>query len=177
MHNLHTQPAIYQYSDQEPLSTRPMQVAPGGSRNFKGMAIVDGEREWSNNVFDCLADPLTFVVSWFVPCLVYGRNRARYQALETYVSPKPHQTLPLQILTPSQGRYCIASCFGCNACVGMTGRGKTRARYGIAGSGCSDCMLSCCCIPCTLTQESREIEQEEQSLAHPGAGFSMFTRS
>ncbi|KAJ7445903.1 PLAC8-domain-containing protein [Mycena latifolia] len=163
------------YSDQEPLATRPMQLGAGGSRNFKSMAIVDGEREWSNDIFDCCADPLTFVVSWFVPCIIYGRNRARFQALESYgaVSSDPVDGL----VGGDSFMYCAAQCFGLGGIVGMIGRGQTRARYGISGSGCNDCMLSCCCAPCELTQESREIELEEQSLGHPGAGFSMFTRS
>ncbi|KAJ6534182.1 hypothetical protein B0H19DRAFT_1080671 [Mycena capillaripes] len=32
-----------------------MQVTPGGSRNFKNMAIIDGEREWSNDGFRTLS--------------------------------------------------------------------------------------------------------------------------
>ncbi|KAJ6479174.1 PLAC8-domain-containing protein [Mycena vulgaris] len=166
---------ISQYSDQEPLTTRPMQVSTGTSRNFKGMAIVDGEREWSNDIFDCLAEPLTCFVAWFVPCIVYGRNRARFQALDSYggVSTDPTDGF----LGGDSLMYCAAQCFGCGGCVGMIGRGQTRARYGIHGSGFNDCLLSCCCAPCELTQESREIELEEQSLGHSGAGFSMFTRS
>jgi 5-deoxy-D-glucuronate isomerase len=56
----------------------------------------------------------------------------------------------------------------------MGGRAQTRGRYSIQGDGATDFALACCCAPCSLTQESREIELEEQSLGHPGAGFSMF---
>ncbi|KAH7101721.1 hypothetical protein BKA62DRAFT_703012, partial [Auriculariales sp. MPI-PUGE-AT-0066] len=53
----------------------------------------------------------------------------------------------------------------------MSNRAATRARYRIAGDGGSDCFSSCCCAPCALTQESRELELEEQALGHAGGGF------
>lgn len=45
----------------------------------------------------------------------------------------------------------------------MFQRGNTRARYNIKGGGLGDCCTAFCCLPCDLTQESREIELEEQS--------------
>ncbi|KAJ6557711.1 PLAC8 family-domain-containing protein [Mycena capillaripes] len=151
-----------------------MQVAPGGSRNFKNMAIIDGEREWSNDVFDCFSDPLTCIVAWFVPCIVYGHNRARFLALESYT---PWTGSSAVTASSPLSADCVAQCFGCGGIVGMMGRRQTRTRYGIHGSGGDDCIMSCCCAPCTLTQESREIELEEQSLGHPGAGFSVLSKS
>jgi hypothetical protein len=68
----------------------------------------------------------------------------------------------------------LAQCFGCGGIIGMGGRQLTRARYSIQGDGATDCLLACCCAPCSLTQESRELELEEQSLGHAGAGFSQF---
>ncbi|KAJ7190197.1 PLAC8-domain-containing protein [Mycena pura] len=147
-----------------------MEVAVGGSRNFKGLPLVDGERGWSNGVLDCFADPLTLLVSWAAPCLVYGRNRARYRALE---SPgEVSRSAGEGLASGDSLLYCVAMSFGCGACIGMRGRSLTRRRYGIRGTACGDCCVSCCCAPCALTQESREIELEEQSLGHPGAGFS-----
>ncbi|KAJ6619427.1 PLAC8 family-domain-containing protein [Mycena sp. CBHHK59/15] len=151
----------------------------GGSRNAKNLPMVDGQREWSNDVFDCLADPLTCLVSWFLPCVSYGRLMARYQALENSVGPSHHVCVDLTSYaikadthSPTDG---VAQCFGCGGLVGMGGRQLIRSRYAVRGDGATDCLLSCCCAPCALTQESREIELEEQSLGHPGAGFSMFT--
>jgi len=43
-------------------------------------------------------------------------------------------------------------------------RSDIRNRYGIRGDTTGDCLASCLCNPCTLTQERREIELEEQSL-------------
>ncbi|KAJ7459857.1 PLAC8-domain-containing protein [Mycena latifolia] len=155
--------------NQQPRATQPMQA--GGSRNAKNLPLVDGQREWSNGVFDCLADPLTCLVSWFLPCVSYGRNRARYQALENgAVSKDPMEG----VIGNDTIMYGVAQCFGCGGLVGMGGRQLTRARYSIQGDGATDCLLACCCAPCSLTQESRELELEEQSLGHAGAGFSMF---
>ncbi|KAJ7863121.1 PLAC8-domain-containing protein [Mycena olivaceomarginata] len=149
--------------NQQPRATQPMQA--GGSRNANNLPLVDGQREWSHGVFDCLADPLTCVVSWFLPCVSYGRNRA-----EGAVSKDPMEG----VISNESIIYGVAHCFGAGGLIGMGGRAQTRGRYSIQGDGATDCLLSCCCAPCSLTQESREIELEEQSLGHPGAGFSMF---
>lgn len=42
-------------------------------------------------------------------------------------------------------------------------REELRERYNIRGGTFGDCLSSCCCRPCTLTQERREIELEESS--------------
>ena len=42
-------------------------------------------------------------------------------------------------------------------------REEIRERYGIRGSGLSDCLVSWCCRACSLTQERREIELEERN--------------
>ncbi|KAF7314365.1 hypothetical protein MKEN_00909200 [Mycena kentingensis (nom. inval.)] len=155
---------------QQPHATKPMSA--GGNRNAMNLPMVDGQREWSHGVFDCLADPLTCVVSWFLPCVTYGRNRARYNALEQNgtVSNDPMEG----VISNETIMYGVAQCFGCGGLIGMGGRAQTRGRYSIKGDGATDCLLACCCAPCSLTQESRELELEEQSLNHPGASFNMF---
>ena len=54
------------------------------------------------------------------------------------------------------GAPCIA---------GRGGRNNIRNRYNLDGDGVSDCASHICCSPCSLTQESREIELEERSIA------------
>ncbi|KAJ7109729.1 hypothetical protein C8R43DRAFT_1042820 [Mycena crocata] len=120
--------------NQQPRSTQPMQV--GGSRNAKNLPLVDGQREWTYGVFDCLADPLTCVVSWFLPCVSYGRNRARYAALENSgaVSKDPMEG----VISNETIMYGVAQCFGCGGCIfGRTGREMTRGRYSIQGDAAS----------------------------------------
>ena len=46
----------------------------------------------------------------------------------------------------------------------MESRNQTRFRYSIGGGGCTDdCGVPCCCAPCALTQEARELALEERS--------------
>jgi len=42
-------------------------------------------------------------------------------------------------------------------------RGSVRGRYNIEGGSVGDCCTTCWCKPCALTQESREIELEEET--------------
>lgn len=45
-------------------------------------------------------------------------------------------------------------------------RHLTRTRYEINGGGCADDVVQpCCCMPCVLTQEARELQLEEESFA------------
>ena len=44
----------------------------------------------------------------------------------------------------------------------MSTRTDIRQRYEIRGNVVGDCLVSCCCVPCALTQERREIEAEEK---------------
>ncbi|KAJ7574875.1 PLAC8-domain-containing protein [Mycena floridula] len=159
------------YTQKQPGAVQGMQTT-GDPKNANNMPFVDGEREWSNGTFDCFADPVTCLVSWFLPCVSYGRNRARYAALtdKGAVSTDPMEG----VISDETIKYGVAHCFGCGWIFGMQGRAMTRGRYRIAGDGATDCFLSCCCAPCALTQESREIELEERALGHAGASLNMF---
>ncbi|KAF8526559.1 PLAC8 family-domain-containing protein [Hysterangium stoloniferum] len=140
----------------------------GGNRNalnkpFNG----SGEREWSYSLFDCFGDASTFLISWCFPCVVYSQNKSRYEHLEQKGFPHP-----------SSGDSISGDCFlyacltGC-CCLGsllqMSTRGNIRRRYRIEGGSCEDCLAALCCIPCELTEGSRELELEEQSMGqHKG---------
>jgi hypothetical protein len=43
----------------------------------------------------------------------------------------------------------------------MINRGDMRAKYGLKGSGCGDCMRAFCCGPCDLSQQDKEAEFRE----------------
>jgi Cys-rich protein (TIGR01571 family) len=43
-------------------------------------------------------------------------------------------------------------------------RGDVRRRYRISGGGCGDFCVAWCCQPCEITQESLEIQEEEDIL-------------
>ncbi|EJD39584.1 PLAC8-domain-containing protein [Auricularia subglabra TFB-10046 SS5] len=144
----------------------------GGNRNVKGLPFnASGEREWSHGLFDCFEDPMTCLFAWFLPCTIYGKNKTRLQALEAGAPhPQGGELLGEDTITYAALNFCC----GFGWIVGMTNRTATRTRYKITGSDGEDCFLSCCCAPCALTQQSRELELEEQSLGHPGGGMAGF---
>ena len=47
----------------------------------------------------------------------------------------------------------------------MINRGDVRAKYHLNGNGCTDCLCACCCQPCDMVQQDKEITyREEQRL-------------
>lgn len=41
-------------------------------------------------------------------------------------------------------------------------RGDVRATYNLTGNGCKDCLCACCCAPCDLIQQDKEVEHREE---------------
>jgi len=144
-------------------------------RNSKNIPYdAHGTRPWSNDLFTCLEDPITFIVAWFAPCAIYGKNKTRREALEQHGRPHPEGG---EIAGSDTITYAaLQCCCGLGWIVGMSNREQSRNRYKVAGDGATDCFLSCCCAPCALTQESREIELEEQALGGHGGGFTTQTQ-
>ncbi|EJD54786.1 PLAC8-domain-containing protein [Auricularia subglabra TFB-10046 SS5] len=135
----------------------------GGNRNAKNLPLnSSGEREWSNGLCSCFGDCGTCCVAWCFPCIVYGQNKTRREHLEQQGFPHPTGG-------ESCGSDCllhgaITACFGFGWIFQIGERGATRRRYNIEGGGCGDCCSTFWCNPCALTQESREIQQEEESM-------------
>ncbi|KAF8589183.1 PLAC8-domain-containing protein [Ramaria rubella] len=151
------------YYNQQPGATPQMQMNAGGNRNAKNVPFNStGEREWSNGLCDCCGDCGTCCIAWFCPCIVYSQNKSRIEHLEKWGFPHP-----------SGGKSCSGDC--CIHCL-LTGcggwgwilqmgvRSSIRMRYRIQGGSCGDCFSAWCCTPCELTQGSRELELEEQSM-------------
>ncbi|KIM38005.1 hypothetical protein M413DRAFT_448050 [Hebeloma cylindrosporum] len=121
---------------------------------------ADG-REWSNGLFGCMSAFGTCLCATCFPCVVYGKNKHRYEHLNSKGVPHPDDG----------GSCCSGSCCGhgvLSVCglgfiLQMINRGHVRSRYNIKGGGCGDCCTSLWCAPCQLVQESRELELEEQS--------------
>jgi len=40
-------------------------------------------------------------------------------------------------------------------------RGEVRRHFDVVGDGCTDCLTACCCYPCALVQDYREIKGTE----------------
>ncbi|KAG1871561.1 PLAC8 family-domain-containing protein [Suillus subluteus] len=107
----------------------------------------------------------TDCMSCWCPCMVYGKNRKRLDHLQENDTPDPE----------FGGSGCDADCcmhlaldvlcgFGWVLQLGQ--RATLRARYNIDGSAVNDCLTAFFCTPCELTQESRELAEEEMAVSN-----------
>ncbi|KAH9046620.1 PLAC8 family-domain-containing protein, partial [Lactarius hengduanensis] len=139
--------------------TAPM--VAGGNRNALNREVgTDGRRDWSHGLFDCTAECAVCCWAMWCPCVVYSKNKRRLLYLQ-------NRGIPL----PGGGQRFNDDCciYGCLLIPGYAWvlqigtRADIRARYSIRGSSMDDCLTSWCCHSCSLTQERREIELEENS--------------
>jgi Cys-rich protein (TIGR01571 family) len=131
---------------------------PGGPAGAQYDA--NGERDWSNGLLDCFGDCGTCCLAYFCPCLVYQQVKNRITYLNLNGRPDPQRG------GSGFGGDCIlwgalTGCCGLGWVLQMSTRATLRTRYRIRGGGCTDCLAAGCCMPCELTQESRELDVEE----------------
>jgi len=107
-------------------------------------------------------DQLSGCVSWLCPCVVWGQNKTRLEYLEKTGMPHPDGGESFGNDCKIHGLLTICGGWGWILQIGT--RASTRDRYHIEGSPFKDCFSAWCCHACELTQESRELEIEEQSL-------------
>ncbi|TKY60953.1 Cell number regulator 10 [Spatholobus suberectus] len=97
------------------------------------MAALGGS--WSTGLCNCCADEYgAFCLTCWCPCISFGRIA--------------------EII--DRGATCGFTQFASlYACIYRT---KLRRMYGIEGSQCCDCVVSCCCVSLSICQEYRELE-------------------
>jgi len=143
----------------QPEKTAPMQV--GGNRNAHNCPIgPDKKRDWSFGLFDCFSRCNGFCWSLWCPCVVYSYNRQRLRSLQNQGTPLPRGSESLDTYCCI---YSALDCTGFSWILQIQNRADIRERYDIRGSTVGDCFASWCCRPCSLSQERREIELEENS--------------
>jgi Cys-rich protein (TIGR01571 family) len=95
--------------------------------------------------------------------MLYAQLKQRLNYLNLYAKPDPFRG----------GSGVDVNCMlwallyavtGCGFVLQAVNRGQLRNRYTISGDGCNDFCVAWCCTPCSLTQEHRELELEEQTL-------------
>ncbi|KAF6758294.1 PLAC8-domain-containing protein [Ephemerocybe angulata] len=148
------------YIPQAPMSLRP----EGGNRNAKDLPVKKNGRSWSNGLCGCCEAPGTCLLACCLPCMVYGDVKTRKDHLENHGTALPNQSY----CSGDCALHGLATVFGLGCIFQMIQRTSIRKRYNISGNGCDDCCIACWCTSCELTQESMEVELEEQSLmGHP----------
>ncbi|TEB31044.1 PLAC8-domain-containing protein [Coprinellus micaceus] len=140
----------------------PMMVQSGGNRNAKNLPVTAEGREWSNGLCSCCDEPGTCFVACCCPCITYGKVKQRYDHLQSHGTAHPDPGC----VSGDCFLHCVTAYCGVAFIFQMLNRGSIRGRYNIKGGGCGDLCTACCCTPCELVQESRELELEEQSLGH-----------
>ncbi|KAG5333800.1 hypothetical protein C0989_004768 [Termitomyces sp. Mn162] len=172
------QPVLYQ-----PVASQGMVVNPKNSLNKPD---IEGKgREWSFDLCACTSVG-SCCLAWCLPCIIYGSNRERLSYLERNGTPDPDHggtcnshCFVYGLITGCLGIGCILQArripmfkiFISSFTVKIGNRGHIRSRYGIKGGGCTDCLTSCFCSPCALTQEEAEIELEEKALTQQQGGY------
>ncbi|ONK55689.1 uncharacterized protein A4U43_UnF90, partial [Asparagus officinalis] len=81
----------------------------------------------------------------FCPCVTFGRIAEIVDRGSTSCG-------------TSGALYALLQWFTCLHCVySCAYRSKLRAQYNLGESPCNDCFVHCCCEPCALSQEYREL--------------------
>ncbi|GAA6061766.1 hypothetical protein JCM10212_000746 [Sporobolomyces blumeae] len=146
---------------QQPVAIPQMTI--GGSRNAKGLDVgLDGKRTWSHTLLSCHERPALTAAACCCPCMVYSSNHHRLTHVTATGQPAPSsEPVSLWCLM-----YSISpQLFGVGQ-IGMQwlARFQTRSRYAIRGNPVHDVLVAAFCTTCSLVQESREIEEEEEAL-------------
>ncbi|KXH38763.1 PLAC8 family protein [Colletotrichum nymphaeae SA-01] len=106
-------------------------------------------QEWQSSLMDC--GPCdTCIVGTCLPCLLLGKTseRMRDPTMQTYEAINTDCLL-----------MCGITWFtGCGWIYAMMKRGEIRERFGIKGSGGSDCCVSYWCGCCALIQQDKEVQ-------------------
>ncbi|BGP37359.1 hypothetical protein JCM10450v2_001268 [Rhodotorula kratochvilovae] len=151
----------------QPRAAPPMQIS--AHRNPKALPVgFDGRREWSHGLCGWYQTPGLAAEAACCPCLVYNSNRERLVHLTQTGQPAP---------SPSRlGVWCcLYSLAPQLAGIGQVAlqcvaRFHTRQRYGVRGNAVEDVLVGAFCTTCSLVQEARELDAEEQALRAASAG-------
>ncbi|XP_061344946.1 protein PLANT CADMIUM RESISTANCE 3-like [Gastrolobium bilobum] len=102
--------------------------------------------EWSTGLCDCFSDSNNCCITCWCPCVTFGQVAEIVDKGSTSCG-------------ASGALYTLICCvIGCGCLYSCFYRSKMRRQYNLQGSGCVDCLTHCCCEPCALCQEYRELE-------------------
>ncbi|OCK76118.1 hypothetical protein K432DRAFT_336263 [Lepidopterella palustris CBS 459.81] len=114
------------------------------------------ERDWEVSGSDCCSPFNTCLLSWCCPCITYGRTHHRLQN---------HNLDGYSCCNGSCVGFAALTYCGFSWIMAMLQRGDIRSSYQLKGNGCKDCLCACCCMPCDLTQQDKEVEFREAEKA------------
>ncbi|KIJ63866.1 hypothetical protein HYDPIDRAFT_91654, partial [Hydnomerulius pinastri MD-312] len=117
---------------------------------------------WKHNLFSCFGDagPVS-LVACFCPCILFGKNRQHLDYLQDRGAADPEKG------GSGLNEDCLwhrgfTMCGNWGWVLQLPTRELIRDRRRISGNVVGDWLIAYFCIPCELTQESRELELDEQ---------------
>ncbi|KAJ0037634.1 hypothetical protein Pint_22357 [Pistacia integerrima] len=110
------------------------------------------EGPWSSGLCDCCSDCSTCCLTFWCPCIVFGRIAE--------IVDKGSSSCGVS----GALYFLISALTGCGCFYSCCYRSKMRQQYMLSESPCNDCLVHFCCEGCALVQEYRELK---------GRGFDM----
>ncbi|KAG0546810.1 hypothetical protein BDA96_01G025900 [Sorghum bicolor] len=104
-------------------------------------------QQWSSGLFDCLDDCHICCLTYWCPCITFGRIAEMVDRGATSCGTSGALYAVIACLTASQCTW-VYSC---------TYRAMMRAQFGLPEAPCADCLVHLCCEPCALCQQYREL--------------------
>ncbi|CAK9146599.1 unnamed protein product [Ilex paraguariensis] len=102
--------------------------------------------EWSTGLCDCSSNCSNCCITCCCPCITFG------QIAEIVDKGSP----PCVVSGVLYALLQYITCCGClYSCIY---RSKMRKQYMLPKSPCGDCLVHCCCEPCAMCQEYRELQ-------------------
>ncbi|KAL8167239.1 LOW QUALITY PROTEIN: hypothetical protein V2J09_008738 [Rumex salicifolius] len=103
---------------------------------------------WSTGLCDCCEDIHSCCMTCCCPCITFGRIAEIVDRGSTSCG-------------ISGSLYMMMMCLmGCPWIYSCSYRTKLRGQYALAEGPCSDCCVHCCCGPCALCQEYRQLSNQ-----------------
>ncbi|XP_006651983.1 cell number regulator 10-like [Oryza brachyantha] len=134
-----------------------MQVDKPAAAPVSGVPVGSGA-SWSSGLFDCFDDFGLCCLTWWCPCVTFGRVAEMVDMGATSCG-------------DSGAMYALlATVTGCQWIYTYPYRGKMRGQYGLADEPCGDCCVHFCCERCALCQEYRELTHRGY---HPSLGWQL----
>ncbi|KAK7850269.1 protein plant cadmium resistance 2, partial [Quercus suber] len=103
---------------------------------------------WSTGLCDCSDDVGNCCITYWCPCITFGQIAEIVDRGTTSCAASGALYALIAWLT---GCGCLYSCFY---------RSKIRRQYALEEGSCGDCIVHCCCEPCALCQEYRELKHQ-----------------
>ncbi|CAF2074792.1 unnamed protein product [Rotaria magnacalcarata] len=111
------------------------------------------EQEWKEDLCDCCSDFPVCCYGWCCTACLFGSNAEQISGKNCCLMCCAYQILALCAL------YWVPHYYE---------RQKLREKYNLKPNpSCGDCLTACCCSPCAICQEARELkarDSEKQAL-------------